>query len=206
MEQRRLLAYWGKLKGTLSRQLGQKHSLWIRYLQSLHFLTLCQKVYEFLLLLLFSQNIWQLIDDLERIQTDERFKRTLFIRTKTQPAIFRGNPLYQAIKRHLNNIQTVKNDEKWDGKLIHFVVVVVVVVGVGCFPVQCLEEYKLDYARPRDSLCICLILNYHIYNLNFIKGFKVQVLRFYWAFCAWGLESEVAFAHDIPYEQAHEFY
>ena len=38
-----------------------------------------------------------------RIQTHKRFKRTLFIRTKTQSANFRGNPLYQATKRHLNN-------------------------------------------------------------------------------------------------------
>ena len=37
------------------------------------------------------------------VQTHTRFKRTLFIRTKTQPAHFRSNPLYQATKRHLNN-------------------------------------------------------------------------------------------------------
>ena len=39
---------------------------------------------------------------------------------KTQPANFRGNPIYQAAKRHLNNSWTVKNEEKWDGKL-HFI-------------------------------------------------------------------------------------
>ena len=33
-----------------------------------------------------------------------------------------------------------------------------------------------------------------------------KVSRFYWAFCPWGLESEVTFAHDIHYEQVHEFY
>ena len=33
----------------------------------------------------------------------KRFKRTLFIRTKTQSANFGGNPLYQAAKRDLNN-------------------------------------------------------------------------------------------------------
>ena len=32
--------------------------------------------------------------------------------TQTQSAHFRGNPLCQATKRHLNNSQTVKNDEK----------------------------------------------------------------------------------------------
>ena len=36
----------------------------------------------------------------------------LFILTRTQYAYFRGNPLDQATKRHLNNRQTVKNDEK----------------------------------------------------------------------------------------------
>ena len=36
------------------------------------------------------------------------------------------------------------------------------------------------------------------------QGFKVS--RFYWAFGPWGLESEVTFAHDIPYEQVHAFY
>ena len=38
------------------------------------------------------------------------FKVTLFIRTKAQHAICRGNPLYHATKRHLNNNETVKND------------------------------------------------------------------------------------------------
>ena len=33
----------------------------------------------------------------------KRFKRTLFIRTKTQSANLGGNPLYQAAKRDLNN-------------------------------------------------------------------------------------------------------
>ena len=40
---------------------------------------------------------------LVKIQTHERFNRTLFIRTKTQSANFRGNPLRQATKRYLNN-------------------------------------------------------------------------------------------------------
>ena len=37
----------------------------------------------------------------------------MFIREKkAQYANFRGNPLYQAAKRHLNKNLTVKNDEK----------------------------------------------------------------------------------------------
>ena len=35
---------------------------------------------------------------------------------------------------------------------------------------------------------------------------QFKVSRFYWAFCPWGLESEVTFAHDIHYEQVHKFY
>ena len=37
------------------------------------------------------------------IQTHTRFKRTLFIRTKTQSEHFWGNTLYQATKQHLNS-------------------------------------------------------------------------------------------------------
>ena len=44
-------------------------------------------------------------------------KEHLFIRTTTQYANFRGNPLCQAPKFHLNDSETVKkNDEKWDEK------------------------------------------------------------------------------------------
>ena len=57
---------------------------------------------------------------LKSIQTHERLERMLFIRTKTQHANFRGNPIYQATKRHLNNSYTMKDDEKWDGELNHF--------------------------------------------------------------------------------------
>ena len=35
------------------------------------------------------------------------FKRTLFIRTKTQSANFRGNLLYQATTGHLNNTEVI---------------------------------------------------------------------------------------------------
>ena len=38
-----------------------------------------------------------------RRQTHKRFKRTLFIKTETQSANFRGNPRCQATKRHLSN-------------------------------------------------------------------------------------------------------
>ena len=38
-----------------------------------------------------------------KIQTHERFKGRLFIRTKHNMHIFGGNPLYQATKRYLNN-------------------------------------------------------------------------------------------------------
>ena len=38
-----------------------------------------------------------------KIQTHIRFKRTLFIRTKTQSESFGGNPLYQPTKRHFLN-------------------------------------------------------------------------------------------------------
>ena len=43
----------------------------------------------------------------------KRFKRTLiYFNTDTQYANFRGNPLYQTTKRHLDKRYTVKNDEK----------------------------------------------------------------------------------------------
>ena len=45
-------------------------------------------------------------------------------------------------------------------------------------------------------LCLCEVFR--------ALGFKFS--RFYWAFCRWGLESEVIFTHDIPYEQVHEYY
>ena len=41
---------------------------------------------------------------------------------------------------------------------------------------------------------------------RFDRNIANKVSRFYLAFCPWGLESEVTFAHDIPYEQVHEFY
>ena len=48
-----------------------------------------------------------------QIQTNKRFKRTLiYYDTDSQSANFRGNPLRQATKRHLNNRSMVKNDEK----------------------------------------------------------------------------------------------
>ena len=46
-------------------------------------------------------------------------KKRYLLGQNTICANFRGNPLYPATKRHLNNSQTVTNDEKWDGKLNH---------------------------------------------------------------------------------------
>ena len=93
------------------------------------------------------------VTDQNKIKTHKRFKKTktkkntLFIRRKTQHANFRGNPLYQATKRHSNKSltekkkkkkktkknktktkkqktnkkkQNKKNDEKWDGELNHW--------------------------------------------------------------------------------------
>ena len=41
------------------------------------------------------------------------FKRTLiYYDTDTQYSYFRGSPLRQATKRHMNNRQKVKNDKK----------------------------------------------------------------------------------------------
>ena len=37
-------------------------------------------------------------------------EKRCFIKTKHNVRIFRGNPLYQATKRHVNNSQTVKNE------------------------------------------------------------------------------------------------
>ena len=47
------------------------------------------------------------------MSTHEKFKRTLFIRTKTLSANFRSNPLYRATKRQQ------LNSEKQDEKLNH---------------------------------------------------------------------------------------
>ena len=53
----------------------------------------------------------KLSPSLREIQTHKRLQRTLCIMTKTQSANFRGNPLYQATKRHLTvkRRKTVKN-------------------------------------------------------------------------------------------------
>ena len=41
----------------------------------------------------------------------EKGQKNAVYQDKTQHANFRGNPLYQATKRHLNNSYTVKNDD-----------------------------------------------------------------------------------------------
>ena len=67
----------------------------------------------------------------------KRFKRTLvYFNTDTQYANSRGNPLYQATKRHLNNRQTEKNDEK-KKKKTYLVLFLVVVCVKGDFPKMC---------------------------------------------------------------------
>ena len=55
----------------------------------------------------------------------KRFKRMLiYFNTDTQYANFRGNPLYQATKRHLNNLpsteQAAKTQPKQDLFFFHF--------------------------------------------------------------------------------------
>ena len=50
---------------------------------------------------------------LQQDPSTNRFKRTLiYFDTDTQYANFWGNPLCQATKRHLNNSERVKNNEK----------------------------------------------------------------------------------------------
>ena len=49
----------------------------------------------------------------DEIEKHKRFKRTLiYYDIDTHYANFEGNPLLQATKRHLNNSETVKNNEK----------------------------------------------------------------------------------------------
>ena len=56
-----------------------------------------------------------------RIQTHKRFKRKLFIKTRTQPPNFRGSPVYRATKRHLNNSLTLKKRWKMRRKARPFI-------------------------------------------------------------------------------------
>ena len=48
---------------------------------------------------------------------------------------------------------------------------------------------------------VCLPATAPTLSTRFYQGFKVLL-----SFLPLGLESEVTFAHDIPYEQVHEFY
>ena len=57
------------------------------------------------------------VQRLVKIQTHKRLRITLFIRTKHNMQIFRVSPLL-SYKMTLKQ-QTVKNNEKWDGQLIH---------------------------------------------------------------------------------------
>ena len=100
-------------------------------------------------------------------QTHKRFKRTLFIRTKKQSTIFQDNPLCQATKRHLNNSWTVKNDENFITYLF--------LVGLCCFPVQCLDFYDfffLSFFYPWKA------------TFNFSKQFAAVQISSRWYLCA----------------------
>ena len=87
---------------------------------------------------------------LKQDSNTKRFKRTLiYLNTDTQYTHFRGNPLYQATKRHLNNRQTVKNDEKLMKKtylvLVEFLQLV-----------RCLEDsWKSDFPESLHTVCPC---------------------------------------------------
>ena len=70
-----------------------------------------------------QQQLWNRMTAsvLKQDPNTKRFKQTLiYFNTDTQHAHFRGNPLYQATKRHLHNRQTVKNDEKLNKDLSCF--------------------------------------------------------------------------------------
>ena len=65
----------------------------------------------------------------------KRFKRTLiYFNTDTQYANFARKSLYQATKRHLNNRQTVKNDDR-SQKNTYLVLVELLQL------VRCLDEF-----------------------------------------------------------------
>ena len=76
---------------------------------------------------------------------------------------------------------------------------------------QCSNRYII-YLFPHLHTPLLLHISNKPYLL--LLGWKERtatvvskVSRFYWAFIgSWGLESEVTFAHDVPYEQVHEFY
>ena len=58
-----------------------------------------------------ASTLWSSLSS--KIQAHKSFKRKLFIRgEKTQHGNFRGNSLYQATKRHLNNSSALKNEIK----------------------------------------------------------------------------------------------
>ena len=86
-------------------------------------------------------NWWQKIKNKNifkiQIQTHKRFKRTLFIKTKTQSADFQGKSPLSSYKTTLKQqLNGEKQWKKWDGKLNHLSVFL---VELRCFPVQCLE-------------------------------------------------------------------
>ena len=64
----------------------------------------------------------------------------------------------------------------------------------------CVNRHITENGTPGPSGC------FTGNAINMGLGKVSRFSRFYWAFCPWGLESEITFSHDIPYEQVHEFY
>ena len=72
------------------------------------------------------------------------------------------------------------------------------------------SDYKVSSLSRSDYTVSSLFRSDYTVSSFSLSRFKVsmffKVSRFYWAFGPWGLESEVTFTHDIPYEQVHGFY
>ena len=80
----------------------------------------------------------------------------IYYDTYTQYAHFRGNPLRQATKRHLNNSYTVKNDEKLERNISFFPSDLLSLV-------QCWEEKKKDFLLLLLLLCFVLWLEENLH-------------------------------------------
>ena len=64
---------------------------------------------------------------------------------------------------------------------------------------QCEPTTIMNKAKEFESKHYNMEIYVYLHRLHAFKVFKV-LLSF------WVLESELIFAHDIPYEQVHEFY
>ena len=51
-------------------------------------------------------------------------------------------------------------------------------------------------------VCVCVCVSVQVWSTDHVTRFQ----GFIELFAPGGLDSEVTFAHDIPYEQVHEFY